>query len=123
MTKVILADDQKSVRLGLRLLLEQEHCLEIIGEAYNAGSLLANVASKTPDLVLLDWGLPGMLPEQLMSTLRKICPNMAIIVLSGQIEVKTQTLEAGANAFFSKASSPDQLVESIQKVMKIQKRR
>lgn len=119
MNRVVLADDQKSVRLGLRLLLEEEDGIEITGEAYNAGSLLTNVAPNPPDLVLLDWGLPGMDSEHLIGILRKLCPNMAICILSGAASVKEAALLAGANAYFCKANSPDQLVETIQSVLDI----
>ena len=119
MLRVVLADDQKSVRMGLRLLLGEQGGIEITGEAYSAGGLLTNVASNSPDLVLLDWGLPGMEPDQLMGAIRKLCPNVAVIVLSGEPSVKDDALQACANAFFSKASPPDQLLEAVQSVANI----
>jgi DNA-binding NarL/FixJ family response regulator len=113
MTRVMLADDQKSVRMGLRLLLEEEGSIEITGEAYNAGSLLTSAASNCPNLVLLDWGLPGMEPDQLVRTLRRICPDVEIIVLSGQSGVKGEALQAGADYFVSKATPPENLLRKI----------
>ncbi|MGD9093340.1 MAG: response regulator transcription factor [Anaerolineales bacterium] len=113
MTRVVLADDQKSVRMGLRLLLEEEGGMEITGEAYNAGSLLTSTASNCPNLVLLDWGLPGMEPDQLVRTLRRICPDVEIIVLSGQSGVKGEALQAGADYFISKAAPPENLLRKI----------
>ena len=115
--RVILADDQKSVRLGLRLLLEEEGGFEISGEAYSAGSLLTSVASNCPNLVLLDWGLPGMEPDQLVRTLRRICPDVEIIVLSGQSGVQGEALQAGADDYVSKAAPPENLLTKIRSTL------
>ena len=56
--RVLLADDQMKVRSALRLLLEQEPGLSVVGEAAEAKDLLAQVGTERPDLVLLDWELP-----------------------------------------------------------------
>ena len=116
MTRIVLADDQKSVRLGLRLLLEQEYSITVIGDAYNAGSLLTHVASNCPDLVLLDWGLPGMQPDQLINTLRTLCPKIQIIILSGRPGVMQAAINSGADSFVSKGVSPENLIRTIQSI-------
>jgi DNA-binding NarL/FixJ family response regulator len=115
--RILLADDQERVRYGLRILLGQQPGWQVIGEAFDAENLLNLASVIDPDLVLLDWNLPDMRPESVLFSLGRICQNIPVIVLSGQIEVKTQALEAGANAFVSKASPPDQLVETIRSVM------
>jgi len=58
--RVFLADDQAKVCSALRLLLEQELGLRVVGEATEAKDLLAQVQRTQPDLVLLDWELPGL---------------------------------------------------------------
>jgi DNA-binding NarL/FixJ family response regulator len=121
--RILLADDQERVRYGLRALLRQQPGWKVIGEAENAKDLLALAAVLNPDLILLDWNMPNMTGEEVILSLRRIEKDLFVIVLSGQIEVKSAALEAGANAFFSKANSPGQLVEIIQNVIKIQKRR
>ena len=121
--RIILADDQERVRYSLRVLLRQQPGWKVIGEAENAKDLLALARVLDPDLVLLDWNLPDMESEVLLISLRGSCQHIPVIVLSGQIEVKSAALEAGANAFLSKANPPDQLVETIQKVMKVHDRR
>jgi len=63
---ILIADDQPRVRHALRLLLEQEPGVNVVGEAAEAKTLLAQVAARCPDLVLLDWGLPGMAAEDLL---------------------------------------------------------
>lgn len=116
--RILLADDQERVRYALRALLRQQPGWKVIGEADNARDLLALAEVLEPDLVLLDWNLPDMTGELVMLSLRKIYIGLPVIVISGQIEVKKEAFEAGANAFFSKADSPDQLVDTIQNEMR-----
>jgi DNA-binding NarL/FixJ family response regulator len=117
--RILLADDQERVRYGLRALLRQQPGWKVIGEAENAKDLLALAAVLDPDLVLLDWNLPDMPGEKVLLSLHRITMDLPVIVLSGQIEVKNAVLEAGANAFFSKTSPPDRLVETVKNVMEI----
>jgi len=110
---ILIADDQPQVRRALRLLLEQELSANVIGEAAEAKTLLALVAAGCPDLVLLDWGLPGMAAADLLVAVREACPALAVIVLSGQPEAEEKALAAGADAFVSKADPPEQLLAAI----------
>ena len=110
---ILIADDQPKVRRALRLLLEQELEANVVGEAAEAKDLLAQVAAGCPDLVLLDWGLPGMAAEDLLVAVRGACPTLAVIVLSGQPEAEENALAAGADAFVSKADPPEQLLAAV----------
>ena len=116
--RILLADDQERVRYGLRVLLRQQPRWNVIGEAENARDLLALAEVLQPDLVLLDWGLPDMKLEAVLASLRGIRRSLPVIVISGQSEAKKAAIEAGATAFSSKANPPDQLIETIQSVMK-----
>jgi DNA-binding NarL/FixJ family response regulator len=111
--RILLADDQERVRYGLRALLRQQPGWKVIGEAENAKDLLALASVLEPDLVLLDWNLSDTTGERVLFSLRRICQNISVIVLSGQIEIKNTALEAGANAFFSKTSPPESLLTTI----------
>jgi DNA-binding NarL/FixJ family response regulator len=115
--RILLADDQERVRYGLRSLLRQRPGWVVIGESENAENLLALASVLDPDLVLLDWNLPDMPGEKILSALQEICHKLPVIVLSGQLGIKKHVLEMGASAFISKTSPPDQLVKTIQSVM------
>ena len=110
---ILIADDQPQVRHALRLLLEQELAPETVGEAAEAEMLLAQIAASCPELVLLDWGLPGMAAEDLLIALRQTCAALTIIVLSGQPEAEEKALAAGADAFVSKADPPERLLAAM----------
>jgi len=109
---ILLADNHK-VRLALRILLEQAPGLNVVGEASNARDLFARTSATRPDLVLLDWTLPGLHDNGALRTLRQICPDLSVIVLSGRPEARKTALAAGANAFVSKVDPPERLLAAI----------
>ena len=112
--RILLADNQSEVRYALRALLKQRPGLNIVGEAANADDLLTQVGRACPDLVLLDWRLRGLASVDLLSALRRTCPDVHIIVLSGRPEARQATLDAGADAFVSKAEPPKRLLTTVQ---------
>lgn len=108
--RVFLADDQESVRSALRLLLEQEAGMEIVGEAGDAAHLLALVEQAAPDVILLDWELPGLPGVDLLRLLRFLRPGTAIVALSGRPESCQEANKAAVNAFVSKCASSEALL-------------
>lgn len=110
--RVLLADDQPKVRLALRLLLEQQEGIGEIGEAVTGDDLLALAEAKKPDLLLLDWELPGMAMAELLPTLLETCPRLYVITLSSHPEAGPAALAAGANAFVSKTDPPEDLLRA-----------
>ena len=111
--RVLLADDQSKVRSALRLLLEQEPELSGVSEATDADELLAQVGTVCPDIVLLDWELPGLPRHDLLSTLRARCPHLKVIALSGRPEARQAALAVGADAFVSKGEPPERLLAAV----------
>jgi len=115
--RILLADNLPKVRFALRVLLEQQPGLEVVGEAADAQDLLAQVQATAPDLVLLHWRLPGLTAADLLSTLREAFSSLLVIVLSAQSEARHAALAAGADAFVSKADPPEQLLAAVQSVL------
>ncbi len=111
--RILLADHRPKVRFALRVLLTQRPGLEIAAEAVDAEDLLVQIESVCPDLVLLDWKLPGLPVTGLLLTLRKTCPKACVIILSGRPEVRRAALDAGADAFVSKVDPPERLLAVI----------
>jgi DNA-binding NarL/FixJ family response regulator len=112
--RVLLADDRKKVRSALRLLLEHKRGLRTVGEAEDAEGLFAQAASIHPNLVLLDWELPGLLANGSLSALRQVCPDSCVIALSGRPEARRAALAAGVDAFVSKVEPPESLLDAIE---------
>ncbi len=110
---VLIADDQAEVRSALRLLLDQEDDMEVVGEARDGKELLAQAERLEPSLLLLDWelnrgGLSADIPG-----LQGGRTNLAIVALSGRPEARKAALLAGVDAFVSKAEPPERLLAAI----------
>jgi len=128
---IFLADDQAKVRSALRLLLEQEPGLSVVGEATEAEDFLAQVQRTQPDLVLLDWELPDLRAtdpstpltgsgtssgQRLLSTLHSLGCHPKVIALSGHPEACEEALAAGADAFVSKGDPPERLLTTLRTI-------
>ncbi|NJN81790.1 MAG: response regulator transcription factor [Caldilineaceae bacterium] len=118
--RVLLADDQAWLRSAMRLLLEEEPDVEIVGEVAEARTLLERLTNANADLLLLDWELPGIKSigsgRQVMNALRACCPNLLVVVLSGRPEASSVALDAGADRFVSKADPPESLLAALHAV-------
>lgn len=112
--RVLLADDQAKVRSALKLLLEHESGVCVVGECADADALLAQMELTQPDVVLLDWELPGHEERDLLARLRALSPHVRVIALSGRLEANHEALAAGVDAFVSKSDPPERLLESLQ---------
>jgi DNA-binding NarL/FixJ family response regulator len=108
MTRVYLADALHDERSALRLLLLDLN-MEVVGEAANWITTLANAPATHLDMLLIDWDLlPVDLAVQVLMELRVACPNAIVIVLISHLEARQQAaLSAGADAFISKSDTPD----------------
>ena len=112
--RILLADNRSRVRFALRSLLEEQSGLMVVGEVNDCKELLAQAEAVCPDLVLIDWDLPGMAKVDLLPALQKTCPGLHVIALSSRPEVEGAALAAGAQAFVSKADPPEELLAAIQ---------
>ena len=114
--KILLADDQALLRSALRLWLEEQSYIQVVAEATDANSLLAQIKAAVPDILLLDWELPGLgltnSANQLLRTLRDSFPQLRIVAFSSHPEARQSALGAGVDAFVSKTAPPDYLLEA-----------
>ena len=111
--RILIADDQPKVRFALRVLLERQPGLKVIGEAVDATDLLTQTETNQPDLVLLGWELPGLAEGNALLALRQVCTGLSVVVLSCRPEARRSALAAGADAFVSKADPPEKLLVAI----------
>jgi DNA-binding NarL/FixJ family response regulator len=111
--RILLADDQPDVRSAMRLLLEQESAIDVVGETGKAQDLLSQAEIAQPDLVLLDWELPGSLAADLLDALRARCVQVKVVALSGRPEARQEALAAGIDAFVSKGDPPEYLLTAV----------
>lgn len=111
--RVVLADGEPDVRWALRLLLIHDVGMQVVGEVADAAELWAQMQEARPDLLLLDWSLLGAGAGAALMRLHAAYPLLQVVVLSGHPEARRQALAAGADAFVSKADSPEQMVRTL----------
>jgi DNA-binding NarL/FixJ family response regulator len=108
--KVLLADDDPHVRSAVRLLLEDEPGISMVPDCATADGLVEQVASSRPDVVLVDWDLPGLRSGGVLPRLRAGAPSLRLVALSGRPEQRNEALRAGAVSFVSKVDAPESLL-------------
>ena len=113
MKTIFLAEGEKHVREALRLMLEHQSDFAIAGEASTAENTLAQVCQHPPDVILLDWNLPGFHPQRLLNALRQCCPETLILATSVRPEQESVAMKFGANAFLLKQLPPDQFISAL----------
>ena len=111
--RILLADDHPEVCSALRLLLEQGLELQVTAEVGDTASLLACAERDCPDLLVLDWELPGSPLDTVLRRLRSRVPGMRVLALSGRPEAKLAALAAGASGFVDKGGFPEQFINAI----------
>lgn len=119
MIKIILVDDHKIVLDGLKALLSTADELEIIGEAQNGLILLHQLKTLEPDLILLDIGMPVMDGIEAATKVKKLYPNVKILILStyaDNLKIK-KMLHIGVDGYILKDSDKGALLNAIKTVM------
>lgn len=110
--RILLADDEPKVRSALRLILEELKAVESVDEVTDARMMAEQIKQTPPDLLLVDWELPGLHPDSNISALRQRSP-FKVIVMSGRCATPPEGLSLEANAFVSKCESPDRLFATL----------
>ncbi len=119
-TRLLLVDDHAVVRSGLRMLLENEREIEIVGEAGNAAEAIAAATRLKPNLILMDIGLPDLSGIDATRQIKKLLPEVSIVALTihEDEEYFFKMLEAGASGYVPKRAAPEELLTAIRAAAK-----
>jgi two-component system, NarL family, response regulator NreC len=114
-TRLLLVDDHAVVRSGLKMLLEDERDVEIIGEAATAAEALESALRLKPNVILMDIGLPDLSGIDATREIKKRCPDAFIVALTihEDEEYFFKMLEAGASGYVPKRAAPEELITAI----------
>jgi two-component system response regulator NreC len=109
---IVLADDHEVVRAGLRLLLQGEESMHVVGEAGDLPSALRLVETRRPDVLVLDLNMPG--PPSL-SAIAEVKDKCAVVVLTMQSDpaFAREALQAGARAYVLKEAAGSELLTAV----------
>jgi DNA-binding NarL/FixJ family response regulator len=115
---IVLVDDHKLVRDGVRTILERGGDFTVIGEAENGADAVQLCRKSQPDLVLMDIGLPGMNGIEVTTELLRHCPAVKVIILSMYDDENSvvSAIRSGARAFVLKKASSGELIDAIRTV-------
>jgi NarL family two-component system response regulator LiaR len=113
--RVLICDDHKVVRQGLRFLLEQEGDIEIVGEAANGEEAIEAVREQVPAVVLLDLLMPKVDGLTALRGIKKISPSTQVIILTSHHgdEQLVDAIKAGAISYVLKTAGVETVVESV----------
>ncbi len=118
--RVIIVEDYKLTRVGLRYALNEIENINVIAEAQNAETGLEIIRKEQPDVVLMDLGLPGINGLEATSKVKEISPNTKVIILTShdREEEVVASLGSGASAYCLKDIDPNTLSNVIKNVAK-----
>ncbi len=116
--RILLAEDHLTVREGLRMIVNAQTDMEVIGEAGDGLSAIAQAQELLPDIVVMDVSMPKLNGLKATEKLKQICPQIKVLTLtrhtdSGYLQ---QLLRAGASGYVLKQSAPTELLHAIRAV-------
>jgi two-component system response regulator NreC len=113
--RLLLVDDHEVVRSGLRMLLENEADLVILGEASNGKQALELVEKLNPDVVIMDITLPDISGIDATRQIKESHPNVAVVALTIHEDQQYffEMLQVGASGYVPKRAAPDDLITAI----------
>lgn len=116
---VLLADDHELMRAGLRVLINSQPDMEVVGEADNGRTAVALAQELKPDVVVMDVSMPELNGLKATVKLKECCPEIKILTLTRHRDDSYlhQLLRAGASGYVLKKSAPDDLVRAIRQVV------
>ncbi len=120
MIRIIIADDHRLVRDGLKALLKQNTDVEVVGEAADGEHAVALAEQLCPDVLLMDISMPGQGGIKTIEQVRARCPSTRVLILSmcSDGNVVRGALDQGANGFLLKDWKRDELILGIQAVLR-----
>jgi two-component system response regulator NreC len=116
--RILLAEDHETVREGLKLLLNAQPDMEVVGEAVNGDEAVARASALSPDVVVMDISMPRMNGLKATQALRECCPTLRILTLTRHADdgYLQQLLRAGVSGYVLKQSRSSELLHAVRSV-------
>lgn len=117
--KILLADDHKIVRDGIKLMLEPQAGIDVVDEAENGKQVLSKIENQVIDLIIMDINMPEMDGIQATKTLKEKYPELKVLALTmsnDDLHIR-QMIQAGASGYIMKSAGRNELKEAILAIM------
>jgi DNA-binding NarL/FixJ family response regulator len=117
--RIVLVEDNDIFREALELLLDLRSDVEVVASVRDGGAAVEAAQRTSPDVVVMDYRLPGLDGVQATRALRESCPEVAVVCLtaSASLRERDALLEAGAVACLTKDQELDEIVAAIHKAV------
>lgn len=118
--KILLAEDHRILREGLKRMIDEQPNMEVIGEADDGIAAWQKACELEPDLILMDVSMPRMNGADATAKIRELCPQVKVIALTAHraSAYLSQMLKAGASGYVLKHAAFDELLDAILTVSK-----
>lgn len=118
--KILLAEDHRILREGLRRLIDEDPNMEVVGEADDGVAAWQRTKELEPDIVLMDLSMPRLNGAEATLKIRELCPQVKVIALTGHRATAylNQALKAGVSGYVLKQAAVDELIDAIHTVAK-----
>lgn len=116
--RILIAEDHKTVREGVKLLVNAQPDMEIVGEAGDGEIAIGEAARLSPDIILMDISMPNLNGLKATKRVRREFPDIKILTLTRHTDdgYLQQLIAAGANGYVLKQSAPSELINAIRTV-------
>ena len=116
--RILLAEDHETVREGLKLIVNAQPDMEVVGEAGDGVTAVAQAGELLPDIVLMDISMPGLNGLKATEKLKRCCPDVKVLTLTRHKDdgYLQQLLRAGVSGYVLKQSRPSELLHAIRSV-------
>jgi two-component system, NarL family, response regulator NreC len=113
--RILILDDQTILRVSLRMLIDAQPDMEVVGEAKDSPSALALTRETKPDVIIIDMSLPDTSGIQAIKQLRQECPSTRVLILSAYDDPAfvRSALAAGGSGYITKHASVPELLTAI----------
>jgi DNA-binding NarL/FixJ family response regulator len=113
--RIILAEDHETVREGLKLIVNAQSDMEVVGEAGNGAAAIKLARELLPDIVVMDISMPELNGLKATRKLKQVCPDVKVLTLTRHTDdaYLQQLIQAGASGYVLKQSAPTELIRAI----------
>jgi DNA-binding NarL/FixJ family response regulator len=116
--RILIGDDHATVRQGLKLLIDSQPDMGVVGEAADGNGVLQQAGALKPDIIVMDISMPGMNGLIATRTLKRALPHVSIVALTRHDDETylDELLRAGASGYVLKQSAPSEFLRAIRVV-------
>src|SRR6184192_665586 len=113
--RILLADDHTILRAGLKMMLNAQPDMEVVGEAHDGHQAISEAQRLHPDIVLMDITMPDMNGIEATRQIKKLLPEIKVLILTmhEHDEYVFQALRAGASGYMLKEAAATELIAAL----------